>query len=445
MAGHVGYGLSYGESNLSERQDWRGPLSGVRLADFCWWGVGAIATRVLADFGADVVKIESHKRRDMTRNLPPFPGRTILPGQIAKTTEPNKSGYFHNNNRNKRSLALDMKEPAGREIVNDLIGVSDLVTENFRPGVMEKWGYTFESLQGLKPDIVWASLSGHGQTGPAAGYGTNGPVVQALSGLTATAGLPGREPSGYGMSYMDQIAGYYGSIAMMQGLYQRNATGRPQRVEVSSIEAGINLLGPIALQLAATGRPYREGNVLPPGNRSVDRPAAPHGVFPTNEDDRWIAIAVFTEDEWSGLVQVMGSPQWCGRPEFSSQKLRIRNSEDLERRLSEWTRTQERYVLMSSLQAVGVSAGVVQTAQDRNVRDPQIRITNPFPVLPNATIGEWPVQAEPFHLSQSPQRAGQHGGPRLGSSTRLILTELLNRSDKEIDELVKAGVVFCDE
>jgi benzylsuccinate CoA-transferase BbsF subunit len=421
-----------------------GPLAGLRVVDFCWWGVGAVGTRLLADCGAEVLKIEGPGRVDYTRQLPPMPSREMfIPGEITKVDDPNLSGYFHNHNRNKLSVCIDMSSARGRELARSLITVSDLVTENFRPGVMQRWGLDFESLKELNPAIVFVSTSGHGQSGPDALFGTNGPVVQALSGLTASAGLPGLPPSGYGYSYMDQTAGYFSTIGSLLGLFHRGNTAEPQRVEVSSVEVGIGLLN--SGLLAASAGVNQSDIVDGVGNRDIAGRSSPHGVFPTNEADRWIAIVVSADGQWAALVGLMGSPEWARDDRFASRPGRYLHQDELERELAAWTRTQERYTLMQRLQRHGIAAGVVQNAEDKARRDPQLRIRNTFPVVEHEVMGPWPVQGMPFTLSETPAVSPMAGAPLLGAHTRPVLKSVLGLADDEIDKLAAEEVIYCDD
>lgn len=418
------------------------PLSGVVVTDFCWWGVGAISTRILADFGATVLKIESPSRIDHIRAIPPFVDETVLPGEVSGVRGYERSGYFHNHNRNKLSVGLDLKNPRGIEIALRLIAHSDVVTDNFRPGVLEGLGITFDDMRDQKPDIIWASMSGHGQRGPNAGYGANGPVCQALSGLTGTAGLPGEPPSGFGFSYMDQCAGYYGSIAVLLALYRRPMVGDAQRIDLSTIEVGVNFVGPELLSASIDHTTY-DSACSPPGNRNPWAGDAPHGVYPTDAEDEWIAISVRTDDEWAALVEMMGRPEWATDARFARREERFAAQDELDRRLIQWTRDQERYVLMARLQRAGVAAGVVQSAQDKARRDPQLRLRNVFPVVPHSVLGPWPVQGIPFKMSACIPQLGARGAPLLGEHTRSILIDRLGYSDDRIDELESSGAVHC--
>ena len=208
----------------------RVPLTGVRVADFCWMGVGSVATRLLADFGAQVIKIEDRIRIDTPRRLPIYKGEPARNfGEEVLDADPNKGGLFNNYSRNKLGVTINLRTPDGRELAERLIARSDVVSENFAPGVMERWGFTYDRLRELSPNVVYARMSGYGHSGPHAEYRSYGPVVQAVSGLSYISGLPGREPSGWGLSYMDNQAAFYNSAALLMALYRRNLDRRRHR------------------------------------------------------------------------------------------------------------------------------------------------------------------------------------------------------------------------
>src|SRR3954454_1755362 len=284
----------------------KGPLAGIRVADFCWMGVGAVATRLLADFGAEVIKIEDRTRLDMPRRLPIYKDGAVRTfGEEDATPDPDKGGLFNNYARNKLGVTINMRDPRGRALADRLIAASSVVSENFAPGVMERWGLTYERLRELRSDVIYARMSGYGHTGPHHHYRSYGPVVQAVSGLSQISGLPDREPSGWVLSYMDNQAAYYNSSALLFAIYRRNITGRGTEIDVSAVEAGINLVGPVLLELTVNQRPTRRPD-YPTGNRLEWPDAAPHGVYAAQGDDEWIAIAVFDDRQWTGLVQALG-------------------------------------------------------------------------------------------------------------------------------------------
>jgi len=417
-----------------------GPLSGVRVVDFCWVGVGAVATRALSDFGAEVIKIEDRRRVDLTRRLPVYKNeRARAFGDEDPSPDINKSGVFNNYNRNKLSLTVDMRSPKGRAIVDRLIARSSVVTENFAPGVMEKWGLTYARLCELSPQVVYARMSGFGHSGPDAHFRSYGPIVQAVSGLSYISGLPGEDPSGWGLSYMDNQAAYFSSAALMMAIYNRKLRGVGSEIDLSAVEVGIKLLGPLMLEVAANGRRTR-GEAFPTGNRLEHPAAAPHGVFPVLGEDRWIAIAVFDEAEWQALCGEMGHPAWTREPAFSDMAARSAHQDALEAHIAEWTRTLEPRAAMDRLQRVGVRAAVVQTAEDLNEHDPQLAERGVFFEMDHAVIGPARFEAMPIRFSCLQQRHWR-SGPLLGEDSRYVLTDILEMEPAEVDALDREGVI----
>lgn len=418
----------------------RGPLAGLRITDFCWMGVGAIATRLLADFGADVIRIEDRNRLDMPRRLPLYKDGDVRSyGEEDVNPDPNKGGMFNNYNRNKLGITLNMRSPRGRELAERLIAVSDGLTENFAPGVMERWGLTEEHVREIRPDIVYARMSGFGHSGPFAEYRSYGPVVQAVCGLSHISGLPGREPSGWGLSYMDNQAAYYNSSALLAAFLGRRRTGRGTDVDVSAVEAGVELIGPTLLDVTVNHRSTRRGD-YPLGNRLDHPTAAPHGVYPTVGEDRWVAIAVFSDDEWQALVRVLGTPSWCLDQRFVTMAGRVANQDELDRHLSEWTRGRDRHEIMHTLQQAGVTAGAVQDARDVNEHDPQMAHRDIFFELDHPVIGEARFEGVPFTATNF---GADHwrSAPLLGEDNHYVLSEVLGLDHDEIADLEASGVL----
>jgi len=417
----------------------RGPLTGVRVADFCWMGVGACATRLLADFGAEVIRIEDRNRLDMPRRLPIYKNEVRTYGEEDANPDPNKGGLFNNYNRNKLGVTINMRTARGRELADRLIASSSVVTENFAPGVMERWGLTYDRLKQLSPQVIYARMSGFGHSGPNADYRSYGPVVQAVSGMSHISGLPGQEPSGWGLSYMDNEAAFFNAAALLMAIYQRNVTGEGSEIDVSAVEAGINLLGPILLDVAVNGRSTR-GPDFPTGNRLEYPDAAPHGVYPTLGEDRWIAIAVFNDAEWRALISVAGDPEWAADPGFADQQARFENQDALDAHIAAWTRGQDRYALMHRLQAAGVAAGAVQSAEDTNDHDPQIAGRGLFFELDHPVIGEARFEGTPIQFSRTVQE-NWRSAPLLGEDNAHVFKSLLGVGAAEYEALVAEGVI----
>lgn len=417
-----------------------GPLSGIRITDFCWMGVGALATRVLADFGAEVIRIEDRNRLDMPRRLPLYKDGDVRSyGEEDANPDPNKGGMFNNYNRNKLGITLNMQDERGKDLARRLISRSDLLTENFAPGVMERWGLDEEHVRELAPDIIYARMSGYGHSGPNAEYRSYGPVVQAVCGLSLISGLPGREPSGWGLSYMDNQAAYYNAAAMLAAIFARMRTGIATDIDVSAVEAGIELIGPLMLEVTVNGRSTRTDE-FPTGNRLEWPPAAPHGVYPCAGDDRWIAIAVFDDTEWAALVDVMEDPSWASDPRFSSIDQRVRHQDELDDHMARWTAPQDRHELMDRLQDAGVRAGAVQDARDVNECDPEFHRRHALFELDHPVIGEATFEGVPF-TSTSFEPDNWRSAPLLGEDNQWVYTEILGLEPDEVDALADDGVL----
>lgn len=416
-----------------------GPLAGVRIADFCWMGVGAVATRLLADFGAEVIKIEARDRLDMPRRLPIYKNELRSYGDEDPNPDPNKGGLFNNYSRNKLGITVNMKSERGQQLVRQLIGASSVVTENFAPGVMEKWGLTYDDLREINPEVIFARMSGFGHSGPHHRFKSYGPVIQAVCGLSFISGLPDREPSGWGLSYMDNQAAYYNSAALLMAIMQRNATGKGQEIDVSAVEAGINLIGPdlldVSVNKATTRRPG-----YPNGNRLNNPHAAPHGVYPAAGEDKWLAIAVFDDADWSRFVTALGNPEWASSPEFADQSSRFTHQDKLDEHISRWSAGRPAHESMELLQTAGVAAGAVRNSQDLTESDPQIDLRGTFFELDHPVIGVAKFEGSPMQFSRTFQD-NWRSAPLLGEDNQYVFGDILGLGEDEIATLTAEGVI----
>jgi crotonobetainyl-CoA:carnitine CoA-transferase CaiB-like acyl-CoA transferase len=403
-------------------------------------GVGSVATRLLADFGAEVIKIEDRTRIDTPRKLPLYKDESARNfGEEVVGADPDKGGLFNNYCRNKLGVTINMRSADGRRLAERLIAASSVVTENFAPGVMERWGLTYERLRELRPDVIYARMSGYGHSGPHASYRSYGPVVQAVSGLSFASGLPGREPSGWGLSYMDNQAAFYNSAAILMAIRHRMLTGEGTEIDVSAVETGISLLGPVLLEVTVNGRVTR-GPHYPAGNRLEHPPAAPHGVYPASGEDRWVAIAVFTDEEWSRFADAIGRPAWTADERFASQQSRWANQDALDEAIGTWTSQRDRYEATKILQDAGVRAGAVQNAQDLNETDPQLAHRGVFFQLDHPVIGEARFEGVPVQFDAM-SADNWRSGPLLGEDNDYVFKELLGVGDDEFAELATSGVI----
>ena len=404
-------------------------LDGVRIVDFSWIVAGPTCTRILADFGAEVIRVEFDQTLDYSRHIPP-----ILPG-----SSPNMSGSFNNLNRNKLSVTLNVMHPAGMDLLHRLIAISDVVVENYSSRVLENWGLDYESQARIKPDIIYVSLSGFGHSGSNRDYTTWGPTAQALSGLTYMSGLPGEEPAGWGFSYMDHTAGYYGAMSCLMAVHHRNRTGEGQWIDMSQVEAGIVITGPTILDYDVNGRAYRR-NGNPPGNRLKNPEVAPHNTYRCAGDDRWCVISVFDEEQWSALVSCMGDPEWARAEEFTTNQARVQNQDELDRLIETWTINQTPHQVMDRLQALGVPAGAVQNPIDKVDDDPQLRHRGFLAENEHPELGKSRYESFPAKLSRSPWEL-RRPSPLLGEHTDYIYHELLGVTDDEFAVMVEEGVI----
>ncbi len=270
----------------------KGALSGIVVCDFSWVGAGPIATNVLGQCGAEIIKIESKKRPDILRKGGPFKDG------IGKGLE--RSGYFANRNPNKKCIALNMSRPEARDVAVRLIRKSDVIINNFRVGQMEKWNLGWEDVRQINPRIIYITMSLQGVTGPHKSYMGYGVNLNALCGLTAQSGMPGGRPFGTGTNYTDHVmVPSHTLFGLMAALIQREKTGRGQTVEVSQLDSAIAMKPTDAMAFAANG------DILTPSGYG-DPDAAPHGVYTTLGYRKWIAIAVFTDPQWQAFKQAWG-------------------------------------------------------------------------------------------------------------------------------------------
>lgn len=402
------------------------PLEGVRILDFTWAMAGPQATRLLADLGADVLKVESIERLDLARSaFGPFPhGREAF--------GPNSSGYFNHFNRNKRSIALNMATAEAREVVAELVPHCDAVIENFSAGVLEAWGFGYERLRELRPDVVYVSMAGPGHRGPYSDQRTFGPTVQALSGLTHLSGFPDAEPAGWGFSYMDHSGGYAAATAVLIALWQRTRTGRGEHVDLSQIEAAVTLTGTAILDYQVNGR--RSSRT---GNRSAHPAVAPHGIYrcaDEDELDRWVAVACYTDEQWDALARELGVDG------HSSVLERLAAQDELDRIIEAWTRPQLAHDVQRRLQRVGVPAAAVQNNRDLIERDEQAAHRGTYPAITHSLLGTYRTDDLPIRLSDTPGGI-RHAAPLLGQDTDEVLMKLLGCTPERIAELRAAGAL----
>ena len=423
-------------------------LSGVRVIDLGWFLASAGAGRFLSAHGAEVIKIEHRSRFDAMRfGLGRVPDggreereRSEKPITPTPTQSPNRSGAFMEINSGKRSFSLNLKHALGRQLLADLIRTADIVIDGFSPGTLEGMGFGYERLREIKPGIIYVQQTGMGQFGSLGKMHSFGPTAQAFSGLSEMSGLPEPyPPAGIGYSFLDWFGAYQMATAMMAALFRQRKTGQGCWIDSSQTEAGIYLTGSAILDYSANGRRWSRF-----GNRSPFIAAAPHGVYRTKGEDRWIAIAAFTQEQWVGLIRALGCADWASDPRFITLAQRVENQDDLDVLVGEATQQLDGYELMADLQQRGVPSGVCQTAADRCERDPQLRHLGWLVELEQEEIGRWPVREVPVDFSETPPYIGgflDRSGPSYAQDNDYVLRSVLGLSDSAIQELVQAGAL----
>jgi crotonobetainyl-CoA:carnitine CoA-transferase CaiB-like acyl-CoA transferase len=397
-------------------------LEDIKIADFTWVVAGPLCVRYLADYGAQVIHVETGTRLDPIRYTPPY--KDDIPGT-------NRSGYFHNYNSNKYGITLNLQHPKALELAKRLILWADIVAENFNPGVMKRLRLSYEEVKEIKPDIIMISLGSKGQTGPHAHLPAFGAHLAAVSGFTAITGWPDRDPPVIFGAYTDSIAGRFGAATLLAALDYRRRTGKGQYIDLSQSEAGIEFLTPPLLDYDVNGR-ILERN----GNRHPS--AAPHGAYSCKGEDRWCAIAVFTDKEWEAMRQVMGSPPWAEDDKFATLLNRKSNEEELDSLIEQWTINYSAEEVMNRLQQAGISAGVVETAEDLH-SDPQLKYRHHFWVLEHQEIGESTYDSMGSQLSKTPTELHK-AAHTLGEDNYYVYTQALGLSDGKFVELLEEGV-----
>lgn len=393
----------------------KGALNGIRILDFSRVLAGPYATRLLGDFGAEVIKVQSRR--------------------TATGAESNDTPYFAAWNRNKRSITLDLSLQESREIALRLAGLCDVVVENFSPRVMFNWGLNYEKLVHVKKDLIMVSMSAMGQTGPWRDYVAYGPTVQSLAGLTYLTAYDRESPVGLGHAYADVISALYCSIAILSALEYRSKSGLGQFVDISEYEATCSLLGPVLMECAS-----RQSDPIPSGNRSPNIPAAPYGCYRCLGDDRWCAIAVFSETEWHALATLSNHPEWIADERFRTLVARKRNEEELDTLLQHWTSQCEAEWIMNALQKAGIASGVVQTAADL-ASDPQLKARDFFVPSFHPALGATFMDRSPIRMAAS-SPANWLPAPSLGADNRYVYMDLLGLKEFEFQAYTEKGVFW---
>ena len=394
------------------------PLSGVRIADFSVHAAGPFAGMILASLGADVIKIESAARLDITRRPHAMYGKP--------------PSSFEQVNASKRSVTLNLKEPRALELAYDLVRISDVVLENFRPGVMDRLGLGYPQLREIKPDIIMVSLSSNGQTGPEARYAGYAPMFAALGGLGHLTGYPDGPPVELRHA-MDHTGGMMAAFSAVAALCAHRNHQVGQRADVAVRDIATAFMGHSLMDTAMNQRDAQRM-----GNR--DDAMAPHGVFPCIGEDQWITIAVANDAEWAALKAIMGDPEWARSDDFGDAFLRWQNQDALETQLSQWTASRDAFELTALLQDAGIAAFPSLSA-DQLMADPHLVARDAFPLTTDPTRGEQRAVAPPWRFSGTPTDP-LRWTPELGQNNQEVFCGLLGMDESEFAVLQDAQIVW---
>jgi crotonobetainyl-CoA:carnitine CoA-transferase CaiB-like acyl-CoA transferase len=400
------------------RLDLSTALAGIRVVDFCWMIAGPLGTRLLADFGAEVIRVEA--------------GPRAYPDVFPPGADDPSLGAFHNTlNTQKRSVTIDPRTSQGRDLLLDLAATADVVTNNYRPPAFENLGFTDEVLRERNPRLINLHIPGTGRTGPWSRIGTFGTMIAAAAGLNWLTGFPGTPPRGLGVAYADFSTPFLVPLMVLSALRERDRTGSGMVLELNQLAATIALLGVEWLELDSSG-------VAPPMRANRDPNCCPHGIYPARGDDEWVAIAVTDDAEFAALSQVIGCPDLASR--LPTAQARAGAGDELDALLSRWTRLQDKWQAAAQLQALGIPSAPVQNLRDAMEIDERLAARHYISVEQPSHPGiKVPIQNTPIQTAGEPRTVGR--APMYGEDNDYVLQDILGRSADDVLALRQAGVI----
>jgi crotonobetainyl-CoA:carnitine CoA-transferase CaiB-like acyl-CoA transferase len=400
---------------------------------------GAFCTELLGMMGAEIIQVEVRKRPDSWRGAYDAPiAARVAP--LESAVHPwNNSALFNAVNLNKQSITLDLQTPEGMAIFRSLLPEADFVAENFSPRVLGNLGIGYDDLCKIKPDIILASLSAYGATGPYFNVPGIGGTIEPTSGMSGLLGYEDGRPLNSGSMFPDPTAGWYAFSAILAALHHRERAGEGQYIDLSMMEANLNVAGEAALEYAMTG--HVRG---PMGNRH--RTFAPHGIYPAlgqseggiEGHEQWIALAAESEEQWRTLCELAGHAEWASDPRFRDNAARKSHEDELNAEVAAWTVTHPRDDLARRLATAGVPAAPVYDALEV-AEDPVFRERGLIADVTHPEAGTWPQIGVPFRLARTPGAVTRHA-PLQGQHTHEVLARFLGTTQEEYEELVRKGV-----
>jgi crotonobetainyl-CoA:carnitine CoA-transferase CaiB-like acyl-CoA transferase len=396
------------------------PLAGIRAVAFTTAFAGPTAARYLADLGAEVIKVESRRRWDNTRHA--------SSAGVASVKEPNGAptapgfGYF---NRNQLGVAIDLSQDRGRELMLKLLAKTDVVIENFSFQVLQKWGFTYDKLTAIKPDIIVLDMQGFGQSGPNRDYISFGSIIHSYCGLASLWG------SAHGF-FVDYVAAQHAVLAVLGALVHRRRTGRGMHIDLAQLETSGAMLGVPYVDYFVNGVVQRKGD----GRLANDAPA---GCYRCKGEDAWCVIEVTGDDDWRRLRTAIGNPEWARDSRFETAAGRLAHRAELDEGLAAWTKHHADREVQQKLQAAGVPAAAVMAGREV-FTDPHLKATQFYWSTDHVALGKWQYPRLPIHLSAAPEPPPRPA-PMLGEHNGYVFGELLGLSAPEIEALTEQGVL----
>lgn len=402
------------------------PLTGIRALDCTQWNSGPYAMRLLADLGAEVIKIESVQHPDPLRMALGRRSEDVPEGYYERSSEWN---YV---NRNKLGLTLDLSRPEGTAILLKLVAHSQILAENLRPGVWEKFGLGFENLTEVNPGLVFLKMPGYGTTGPWSDRSCWAMAIDQMAGYASYTGYEDGPPLSHAL-WSDYANGIHVGFALLAALWQARRDKSPQLIDLSQLEVAAAMNAEMLIDYQLNGRVWQRNGAA--GRHGM----SPHGCFPCAGDDQWIAITVSNDDEWRGLCSVAGNPAWGEDPRFATAAGRLSAQSDIHEKLATWTFDKDKWDLTHRLQGAGVPAFAVaagnEVAQDQHhwQRGAMERVTR-------AVVGERAYVGAAFAFSRTPLTT-RLPAPTLGQHNRQVLRDWAALSDDEIDDLERRDII----
>ncbi|MGB3129753.1 MAG: CoA transferase [Dehalococcoidia bacterium] len=399
-------------------------LDGVRIADFCWLWAGAYATGLLALLGAEVIKIESMARPDPSRKM------TLTVGQAFEGID--HSPIFNSINLNKLSVSLNLKQPEAVVLAKKIVQISDVASENMRPGAMDSIGLGYDVLKEVKPDIIMLSSSAFGAEGPLRRYGGYAPSFACYSGLAHLTGYSDGPPNPMTGS-TDLMSATTSAFAIMAALNHRQHTGQGQHIDMASVESLAVFTGDALMEYIMNGRVQsRNGN--------HDRIMAPHNCYRCRGDDKWVSIAVATDEEWQAFCNAAGHPEWASDERFADTYSRWKNERELNDLIGEWTVNYTHYEVTEILQKAGVAA-IPSFSNEEIFSDPHFKARELAVEVEHPSMGKQVVLGPPWRLSETPARVTK-SAPTMGENNEYVFGEILGMSGKEIARLIEEEIIY---